>query len=139
MDRIWRRVGQAVAQRGRVVGVLVLVVTLVLAGGLTRLRFETSQASLISPSSERLQGRTSATRPSFGGEPMIVLYTGPVDELVSPENLARLRALEDELRATGDFVAVLGPAMALDFAADQLDIAPAMLGRRLRARAGGRS
>lgn len=105
---------------------LALVVTLVMAGGLTRLQFETSQASLISSDSEvyRVSQQYQAR---FGGEPMIVLFTGPVQQLFSPTNLPEVRALEDELRATGEFAAVLGPVTALEFAVDQLDIAPAML------------
>jgi hydrophobe/amphiphile efflux-3 (HAE3) family protein len=126
MEWIWRRIGRAIVGHGRAVGAVVVVVTLVLGVGLTRLRFETSQASLISPDSEvfkvseRYQGR-------FGGEPMIVLFSGPVDELVAPADIAELGRLEDELRATGDFTAVLGPVTALEFAMGQLDIAPGML------------
>jgi hydrophobe/amphiphile efflux-3 (HAE3) family protein len=126
MERMWRSIGEVIVRRGRAVAVGVLLLTLVMAGGLTRLQFETSQASLISPSSDVYETNLRY-QAQFGGEPMIVLYTGPIEELASPENLAELRALEDELRATGRFTAVLGPAMALDFAASQLDIAPAML------------
>jgi hydrophobe/amphiphile efflux-3 (HAE3) family protein len=126
MDRIWRRIGRAVVHHGRIVGVVAAVVTVVLAVGLTRLQFETSQASLISPSSE-VYKISQRYQDSFGGEPMIVLFSGPVDQLVTGDNLATLRALESEIRATGHFNAVLGPAMALDFAAAQLDIAPTML------------
>ena len=64
---------------------------------------------------------------------LIVLFSGKVDDLVSTTNLGQLRDLEDELRATGHFTAVLGPVMALDstdrvFAVDssgtQLDVGP---------------
>lgn len=126
MERIWRSIGEVIVRRGRAVAVGILLVTLVMAGGLTRLQFETSQASLISPSSDVYETNLRY-QAQFGGEPMIVLYTGPIEELASADNLAVLRALEDELRATGRFTAVLGPAMALDFAASQMDIAPAML------------
>jgi uncharacterized protein len=126
MERMWRSIGEVIVRRGRAVAVGVLLVTLVMAGGLTRLQFETSQASLISPSSDVYETNLRY-QAQFGGEPMIVLYTGPIEEIASADNLAELRALEDELRATGRFTAVLGPAMALDFAASQLDIAPTML------------
>lgn len=126
MERMWRSIGEVIVRRGRAVAVGVLLVTLVMAGGLTRLQFETSQASLLSPSSD-VAKTNLRYQAQFGGEPMIVLYTGPIEEIASADNLAELRALEDELRATGRFTAVLGPAMALDFAASQLDIAPTML------------
>lgn len=126
MERIWHSIGSVMIRRARVVGAVVLAVTVVMAGGLTRLEFETSQASLIEPSSDVYE--TSVRyQEQFGGEPMIVLFTGSVDELVTPDNLAQLRALETELRDTGEFTAVLGPAMALEFAARQLEIVPAML------------
>ena len=126
MGRIWRSIGEVIVRRGRAVGVVVLLVTLVMTGGLTRLEFETSQASLISPDSD-VYKTSQRYQAQFGGEPMIALYRGPIEELVSPENLTELRALEAELRATGRFVAVLGPAMTLDFAVTQLDIAPTLL------------
>ena len=67
---------------------------------------------------------------------MIVLFGAPVEELLTPANLAELRALEDELRATGSFNAVLGPVMALEFAMGQLEIGPSMiLGASERAQA----
>jgi hypothetical protein len=126
MERIWRRVGQAVVRQGRWVGAMVVVVTLVMAGGLTRLRFETSQASLISPETDVFK-TSQRYQASFGGEPMIVLYTGAIEELFSPANLPELRALEAELRASDRFAAVLGPVTALEFASDQIDVLPAML------------
>jgi hydrophobe/amphiphile efflux-3 (HAE3) family protein len=126
MSKVWQQIGRTLAARSRLVAVVLAVVTLVLGGGLTRLRFETSQASLIDPSSEVY--RTSAAyQDRFGGEPMIVLYTGPVEQLLSGPNATALRAVEDELRASGHFAAVLGPMTALDFAAAQLDVAPGLL------------
>jgi hypothetical protein len=105
---------------------VVLAATLVLAGGLTRLEFETSQASMIPPDSE-VSVVNHLFQQRFGGEAMIVLYTAPVEDVVTPDNLAEIRALEEELRATGSYTAVLGPVTTLEFAMAQLDIAPGML------------
>ncbi len=126
MEQTWRHVGRALVRHGRIAAVGVLLVTLVMAGGLTRLEFETSQASLISPDTD-VYKINQEYQERFGGEPMLVLFTGPVRELFAPGNLGELQALEDELRASGDFEAVLGPVTALEFAAAQLDIAPALL------------
>lgn len=128
MAWIWQRVGRVLVRRGRVVGVAVVLITLALAGGLTRLQFETSQASLISPSTEvyKISQRYQA---QFGGDPLIVLFSGAIEDLFSPANLPELQGLEDDLRATHDFPAVLGPVTALRFASAQLDVAPAMLAR----------
>ena len=126
MRKTWQGIARQLATRSRLVGIVLLAVTLGLGAGLTRLRFETSQASLIDPASEVY--RTSlAYQERFGGEPMLVLYTGDVEQLLSGTNATELRAVEDELRATGRFAAVLGPMTALDFAAAQLDVAPGLL------------
>lgn len=128
MARIWYVVGRRLLDHGRTAALAVVAVTVLLAGGLIRLEFETSQASLLAEENEAYQV-SLRYQEQFGGEPMIVLLTGPVTELVEPGNLAELQALEAELRATGRFAAVLGPATALQLAQDQLGVAPAMLGR----------
>jgi hypothetical protein len=126
MTRTWRAIGRAITDRGGAVAAVVVLVTIALAFGLTRLEFETSQASLISPNSDVYQV-SERYQESFGGQALFALYTGPVEELFTPANLAELRGLEDELRATGHFTAVLGPLTALQFAADQIAVLPAML------------
>ena len=55
MEGIWTRIGQVVARRTVVVLVLVLVVTAVLAGGLSRLDFATGQDSYIDKDSTEAQ------------------------------------------------------------------------------------
>ena len=55
MERIWQRIGHAIVRRGRLVAAAVIAITLVMAGGLSRLEFETSQASLIEPTSDVYQ------------------------------------------------------------------------------------
>jgi len=124
--QVWSWVGRAILNRGKAVAVVVALATVVLAAGATRLQFETSQASLLDEASEVYQ-LNLRYQDAFGGEPMLVLFTGPVEDLVRPENLAILTDLEDELRATGRFPAVLGPATALGFARDQLGVAPELI------------
>lgn len=126
MAQVWSWVGRAILNRGKAVAVVVALATVVLAAGATRLQFETSQASLLDEASEVYQ-LNLRYQDAFGGEPMLVLFTGPVEDLVRPENLAILTDLEDELRATGRFPAVLGPATALGFARDQLGVAPELI------------
>lgn len=126
MAQVWSWVGRAILHRGKVVAAVLALATVVLAAGATRLQFETSQASLLDEGSEVYQANLRY-QGAFGGEPMLVLFTGPVDELVQPENLEIVAALEEELRATGRFPAVLGPATALGFARDQLAVAPEMV------------
>jgi hypothetical protein len=126
MRTIWKSIGRAIVGRGKAVVAAVVVITVVLGAGLTRLEFETSQASLVAPGSD-VYDVNEQYQATFGGQPMYVLLTGPVEDLFTPANLDELRALEDELGGTGHFDAVLGPVMALQFAADQLTVLPDML------------
>ncbi len=126
MAQIWARIGRAALDRPRTLAAALALITTVLAAGALRLEFETSQASLVAE--DHPTSRVSVRyQDAFGGEPMIVLFTGPVEELVEPDTLARVEALEAELRATGRFPAVLGPATALGFARDQLSVAPELV------------
>lgn len=126
MAQLWAWIGRAVLDRSRTVAAAVALATVVLAGGALRLEFETSQASLVAE--DNPVSRVSVRyQDEFGGEPMIVLFTGPVERLVRPDTLPLVEALEAELRATGRFPAVLGPATALAFARDQLAVAPELV------------
>src|SRR5207244_411018 len=63
----------------------------------------------------------------FGGETMAIAWTGDnIANLFTTKNLASLRALEADLRASGAFSSVIGPATVMDFAAAQLTVAPGM-------------
>jgi len=116
---VWDRVGRLLTHHGRAVLGATVAATVLLAGGLTRLEFETSQASMIPPGSDVLEVN-ERYQAAFGGEPMLVLWSGPVTELFAGSNLDALRSLEEELRATGRFRAVLGPYTAIEFARSQL-------------------
>jgi len=61
MKRTWMAIGRTVQRRSRAVAALAVVITVLAGLGLTRLRFETSQASLISTSSEVYRTSTSGT------------------------------------------------------------------------------
>lgn len=120
----WRVAG-LLRRPGVLAGTAVLM-ALLLGLGASRLMFETSQDTLVDPSSEvardnvRYQG-------TFGGEPMLVLLTGDIREIARQPALGAVRELEDDLRGSGRFASVVGPASALDFAADQLAVAPDMI------------
>lgn len=126
MDAAWGWVGRQLERRARLVLAVVVLLTAVLGAGIGRLEFETSQSSLISDETEVARAN-QRYQEAFGGEPMLVLLSGPTADLSQPAVLDELTALEDDLRATGAFRAVLGPVTALRFARDQLGIAPALL------------
>jgi hypothetical protein len=101
-------------------------VVALLAVGLPRLEFVTGQDTMVDPGSDvyRVNERYQDT---FGGEPMLVLLTGDIRAMATGAPLDEITAFEEDLRATGEFPAVVGPATALDFAAGQLAVAPDMI------------
>ena len=100
MENIWTRIGQVIARRTVVVLVVVLVVTGVLAGGLSRLDFATGQDSYIDKDSTEAQDNRRY-QDLFGGESMVVLFTvpegGTVVDLFTQANLDRFEQLDAAL------------------------------------------
>lgn len=92
----------------------------------TRIEFRTGQDTMVSPSAQVFQ-ENLRYQAAFGGEAMIVLFSGDVTRLVSPENRRRLEAMEQDLRRTGMFHAVIGPATVLRYAVAQVPVAPALV------------
>lgn len=123
---MFERTGRALGRRPTAALAAVLAVAAVLALGLPKLRFETSQDSLIGAKSPTGQANR-AYQSQFGGEPMYVLYTGDIEQLFTADNIARQQGLENRLRAQPHVAAVLDPLTALNFAQAQLAVGPAML------------
>jgi uncharacterized protein len=123
MGWIWRRLSATVTRHPvRLLAATAAIVGL-LALGLPRLGFVTGEDTMVDPGSDvyRVDQRYQST---FGGEPMFVLLTGDIRAMSTAPALDEIAALEEDLRATGEFPAVVGPATALDFASAQLAVAP---------------
>src|SRR5690349_177761 len=123
---MWDRLARFIVRRP----VTVVIVTLVLAGacavGLKGLEFRTSQDTLVSSTSQVYKDN-ARYQAQFGGESMIVLLTGDAVGLFSPSNVASLQRLEAELRITPGVTSVVGPYAAMQYATDQLKVAPSLL------------
>lgn len=118
MTRIWSWLGLNLGKHAGVVSVVGLLVTLVLGFGVTRLDFATGQDSYLNKDDEVYLDNV-AYQDLFGGQAMLTLYTmddgAPVLDLFTPENIASLRAQEEELRATDGVLGVVSPLTALQF------------------------
>jgi hydrophobe/amphiphile efflux-3 (HAE3) family protein len=130
--RLADRLSRALVGRRRAVLLALVLVTVVLGAGLPRIEFETSQDTLIDRSST-VAKENRRYQERFGGEAMLVAWTGDLADLTEDGNLDRLRIIEDELRRSGRFDAVLGPYTALQFAQAQVGIAPGLLTRHGKA------
>ena len=102
---------------------LTALVTVLLAGGLGRLEFKSSEDTMI-PSGSTIYTDNVRYQHQFGTDPMIIVFTGDRGRLLSGHNLHELRVLQRRLAASGQYRAVLGPLTAVRFAADQLSVAP---------------
>jgi uncharacterized protein len=127
MNRVWIGISGLVARRYRTVIATAVVLTVVLAFGAPLLRFETSQNALIGGSSQTAKDNAKYQR-QFGGEAMLVLYTGPVEKMFTTQNIARMQALTRDLEATGLYKYVLSPLTALQFAQAQLGVGQTVIG-----------
>jgi predicted RND superfamily exporter protein len=121
--RAWQRLSAVVTRHPVRVLVGAGAVVAVLGVGLPRLEFTTGQDTLVDPASEVYRDNAQF-QDRFGGEPMLVPLTGDIREMATGGRLDEIAALERDLRATGEFDAVVGPATALDFAVGQVSIAP---------------
>ncbi|OGO51168.1 MAG: hypothetical protein A2148_08825 [Chloroflexi bacterium RBG_16_68_14] len=113
--------------------------TVVLAFGIPRLEFKTSQDTIVPSSSQVYQDNVRYER-QFGGEPVLVLFAGEdIRQLFAPPNIDELAALEDELTESGLYHSVFGPLAMVRFARDQIpvaaELAPAALVRQQEAAA----
>lgn len=117
--RGWSAYATFVERRFRAVFLAALLLTVILAFGLPRLEFSSTQDTMI-PSGSQVYVENERYQQQFGGDPMLVLLEGDIRELFSAHNLAELERLESELMETGLFHAVLSPLTTLRFAADQI-------------------
>ncbi len=125
MQRLWNGLAGVVAKRSKLVLALALLVTVLLALGIPRLEFETSQDSLIGEDAP-VAVDNAKFQEAFGGEPMLVLFSAKegsgkdvVDLVADPDNAEALAEFDQELRDTGKFHAVVSPLTTMIFAASQ--------------------
>lgn len=118
MHNVWSWLGLHLGRRAGLVALVGLVLTLVLGFGATRLEFATGQDSYLNQD-EQVYVDSVAYQDLFGGQAMVTLVTmeegRSIEELFTPENLAKWSALEDELRETGLLYGIVTPATALQF------------------------
>ncbi|HEX6417366.1 MAG TPA: MMPL family transporter [Acidimicrobiales bacterium] len=97
--------------------------SLLLALGLPRLAFETSQEALIGED-HPISVHNAAFQRDFGGEAMIAAFTARdgarIEDLFTPANRDELRRLEETLRDSGRFHSVIGPVTSMDLGLTQL-------------------
>jgi uncharacterized protein len=107
-----------------------LVLLGVAAAGLPRLIFETTQEGLIGED-HPISVSNAEFQAHFGGEAMLLVFSAHdghrIDDLFTEPNLSRLGDVEERLRATGQFHAVLGPVASLEMGLRQVGAGAGMI------------
>ena len=118
MQRFWRYIAVELGKHAGLVSVIGLLVTLILGFGITRLDFSTGQDSYLNKS-DAVYKDNVAYQNLFGGQAMLTLVTmdegHTVNELFTPENQAKWRATEDELRRGQGILGVISPRTVLEY------------------------
>jgi hydrophobe/amphiphile efflux-3 (HAE3) family protein len=118
MERFWRATGVALGKHWKIVAVVVVLITGVLAIGTSKIEFATGQDSYLNSDSQvaidnvEYQGK-------FGGETVVLLYTAEegsdsdVSDLFAGPNLDTMKRLNDELDAIEEVASVITPYTSL--------------------------
>lgn len=123
MNTIWIQCAELVRKWHLWVLAAAAIATVVLALGISRLEFKTSQDTFV-PSGSQVYQDNVRYEQQFGGEPVLVLFTaGDIRTLFASPNVEELAALEAELADSGLYHSVFGPLAILEFARDQIPVA----------------
>jgi uncharacterized protein len=118
VERFWRFIAVELGKHAGLVSVIGLLVTLILGFGITRLEFSTGQDSYLNKSDTVYKDNVDYQR-LFGGQAMLTLVTmdkgHTVNELFTPENQAKWRALEEQIGEGDGIVGVISPRTVLEF------------------------
>jgi uncharacterized protein len=118
MRRVWAWMGLNFGKHAGIVGVIGLAITLVLGIGATKLDFATGQDSYLNKDDQVYKDNV-AYQDLFGGQAMLTLFSmeggRDVVDLFTPENIAHMEQLDEQLRATDGVESVVTPLTALQF------------------------
>jgi uncharacterized protein len=118
VERFWRFIAVELGKHAGLVSVIGLLVTLILGFGITRLEFSTGQDSYLNKSDTVYKDNVDYQR-LFGGQAMLTLVTmekgHTVNELFTPENQAKWRAVEEDIAEGDGIVGVISPRTVLEF------------------------
>jgi len=119
MKRITEALARFVLRRSWWLLLIVLLLSAAAIPGATMLNSETGFDALVSPSSEIAQDNARYEE-QFGGEPIIVLLEGSLDDIFSTDNLAVLSEFEQQFSADERYRSIIGPLTVLRAAMEEV-------------------
>lgn len=118
MHKFWSRLAVNLGKHAGIVSIVGLVITVVLGAGITKLEFATGQDSYLNKD-DAVYTDSVAYQDLFGGQAMLTLVSvddGTIVDLFTPENVAKWKAIEAELRSGGALISnVVTPLTAMQF------------------------
>ena len=118
MQRFWSWLAVKLGKHAVIVSLVVLVVTVVLGYGITKLEFATGQDSYLNKT-DQVYKDSVAYQDLFGGQAMLTVISmeegHTVDELFTPEGIAQFTEFHDTLTESGKVHGVITPLTALEF------------------------
>ncbi len=116
MEQFWRNTGVQLGKHWKVVVVVMLAITGVLAFGATRIEFATGQDSYLNPDSQ-IAIDNVAFQDDFGGETIILLFSAEegvtVADLFEGENLTKLQEMTAEIEQVDGVYSAITPYTSL--------------------------
>ncbi len=121
MHKFWSSLAVNLGKHAGIVSIVGLVITVVLGLGITKLEFATGQDSYLNKN-EAVYKDSVAYQDLFGGQAMLTLVSvdkGTIVDLFTPENVAKWKAIDTELRGGGPLIAnIVTPLTAMQFNQD---------------------
>ena len=118
MKRLSQALARFIERRPWWLIIVVLVLAAATAPGITMLKTETGFDALVSSDSEISQDN-SRYEEQFGGEPIIILLNGQLNDIFSTDNLVILSEFEHEFSNDRRYRTITGPLTVLQTAIDE--------------------
>ncbi|WP_238162357.1 RND family transporter [Cohnella sp. AR92] len=119
MDRIFSRIGEFIVARSKLNIIVVVILTIIMGLGVTRLEMKMGNDVLVSSDSEAFKN-TATYQENFGGDSIYILLSGERDQLISQATVKEIsRFTEEALRieditGTTDFVTLMNEMRKTD-------------------------
>lgn len=118
MAKFWSWLAVNLGRHAGMVAAIGLVFTIVVGFGITRLEFATGQDSYLNRDSEVYKDNVDYQE-LFGGQAMLSVISmegdARVEDLFTPEGIATMRDVEQQLADSGQTLGVVSPLTALEF------------------------
>lgn len=126
MDRFFTRIGNFIIHRSKFTIIVITVLTVVFAYGLTKLEMQMGNNIFVNEASEVFQ-QTQKYQEQFGGESIFVMISGPPQHLISQRTSQEIvrfaqRAVQiEDITGSMHYIGLLNEMLALDHPSLPLD------------------